>query len=52
MPVRVKGWPTYTPEELSGLDAMMPAFATDNATDIEATNRVDVTRLAYGVARF
>jgi dihydrodipicolinate synthase/N-acetylneuraminate lyase len=41
----------YMPEELSGLNAMMPAFATDNANDLEVTNTIDVDRLAYGVDR-
>src|SRR5262245_24483613 len=41
----------YTADELSGLNAMMPAWATDNATDLEAVDTVDVDRLAYGVDR-
>ena len=41
----------YTADELGGLNAMMPAFATDDATDIEATNTVDVDRLTDAVDR-
>ncbi len=39
----------YAPDELRGLNAMMPAFATPNATDINATNTVDVDNLRDGV---
>jgi dihydrodipicolinate synthase/N-acetylneuraminate lyase len=37
--------------DLSGLMAMMPAFATDNAADIHATATVDVGRLHRGLER-
>jgi hydratase-aldolase len=37
--------------ELGGLMAMMPAFATDNAADIRATDTVDVGRLQRGLDR-
>lgn len=39
----------YGPDELRGLNTMMPAFAKDGATDLEATDTVDVDRLADGV---
>ncbi len=38
-------------KDLGGLMAMMPAFATDNASDINARNTVDVARLRYGLDR-
>jgi dihydrodipicolinate synthase/N-acetylneuraminate lyase len=38
-------------KDLGGLMAMMPAFATDNAADIKATNTVDVDRLHKGLDR-
>jgi hydratase-aldolase len=38
-------------KDLGGLMAMMPAFATDNAADINATSTVDVGRLHHGVDR-
>jgi hydratase-aldolase len=38
-------------KDLGGLMAMMPAFATDNAASIEATQTVDVGRLHHGVDR-
>lgn len=37
--------------EVRGLMGMMPAFATDNAADIDARNTVDVGRLHAGVDR-
>ena len=37
--------------EVHGLVAMMPAFATDNAADIDARNTVDVGRLRTGLDR-
>lgn len=37
--------------DLHGLMAMMPAFATDDAGSITATNTVDVSRLHHGVNR-
>jgi dihydrodipicolinate synthase/N-acetylneuraminate lyase len=40
-----------TPQDLSGISAMMPAFATDDAGDPQARNTVDVDRLARGVDR-
>jgi trans-o-hydroxybenzylidenepyruvate hydratase-aldolase len=39
------------PKDLSGLMAMMPAFATDDAADIRAVDTVDVERLHKGVDR-
>jgi dihydrodipicolinate synthase/N-acetylneuraminate lyase len=41
----------YTAEDLSGLMAMMPAFATPDAHDIRATNTVDVGNLREGLDR-
>jgi dihydrodipicolinate synthase/N-acetylneuraminate lyase len=38
-------------KDLGGLMAMMPAFATDNAADINATATVDVGRLHHGLDR-
>jgi hydratase-aldolase len=38
-------------KDLGGLMAMMPAFATDNAADMKATNTVDVDRLHKGLDR-
>jgi dihydrodipicolinate synthase/N-acetylneuraminate lyase len=38
-------------KDIGGLMAMMPAFATDNAADIHATNTVDVAKLHKGVDR-
>ena len=40
-----------TATELSGIIAMMPAFTTDDGSDIRATSTVDVDRLANGVDR-
>ncbi len=37
--------------DLSGLMAMMPAFATDNAGDIDATDTVSTDRLEKGLDR-
>ena len=37
--------------DLSGMMAMMPAFATDDANDIRATATVDVGRLRQGLDR-
>jgi hydratase-aldolase len=37
--------------DLSGMMAMMPAFATDNAADIDATDTIAVDRLEAGVNR-
>ncbi len=38
-------------KDIGGLMAMMPAFATDNAADINATSTVDVGRLHHGLDR-
>ena len=38
-------------QDLGGVMAMMPAFATDNAADMRARNTVDVDRLHRGVDR-
>jgi hydratase-aldolase len=38
-----------TSSDLSGLMAMMPAFATDDAADIHATNTVSLDRLEKGL---
>jgi hypothetical protein len=46
-------WPTrnfasgrrFVASGLGGLMAMMPAFATDDAADINATSTIDVVRL-------
>ena len=40
-----------TAGDLKGLMAMMPAFATDDANDINARQTVDVARLHHGVDR-
>ena len=37
--------------DLGGLMAMMPAFATDDAADIQATATIDVGRLHHGLDR-
>jgi dihydrodipicolinate synthase/N-acetylneuraminate lyase len=37
--------------DIGGLMAMMPAFATDNAADINAVNTIDVDRLHTGLDR-
>lgn len=39
------------PKDLSGILAMMPAFATDDAISLAAANTVDVDRLRHGVDR-
>lgn len=41
----------YGPDELHGLNAMMPAFAKANATDLNATDTVDVDNLKDAVDR-
>ncbi|MBM2812614.1 MAG: Dihydrodipicolinate synthetase, partial [Chloroflexi bacterium] len=41
----------YRADELGGLMAMMPAFATPDATDASATNTIDVGNLRDGVDR-
>jgi dihydrodipicolinate synthase/N-acetylneuraminate lyase len=41
----------YTPQDLHGLNAMMPAFATDDANSLTATDTVDVNRLTTAVDR-
>jgi dihydrodipicolinate synthase/N-acetylneuraminate lyase len=38
-------------KDIHGLMAMMPAFATDNAADINATSTIDVGRLHQGLDR-
>ncbi|MEA2976759.1 MAG: hydratase-aldolase [Alphaproteobacteria bacterium] len=38
-------------KDIGGLMAMMPAFATDNAADIQATSTVDVSKLHKGLDR-
>ena len=40
-----------TSSDLSGVMAMMPAFATDDGASIDATETVDVDRLAAGLDR-
>jgi hydratase-aldolase len=40
-----------TAQDLKGVMALMPAFATDDAGDLEATSTVDVEKLATGVDR-
>src|SRR4051794_36549989 len=40
-----------TASDLHGLMAMMPAFATDDAADIEANDTVSVERLEAGLDR-
>src|SRR5207248_4134751 len=42
---------SYSSEELRGVCGMMPAFATANASDLFATNTVDVDNLQDGVDR-
>jgi trans-o-hydroxybenzylidenepyruvate hydratase-aldolase len=42
---------TVTAKDLHGVMAMMPAFATPDASDITATSTVDVENLADGVDR-
>ena len=42
---------SYNWEELKGVCGMMPAFATANASEITATNTVDVDNLQDGVDR-
>src|SRR5438067_146363 len=37
--------------EIGGMMAMMPAFATDNAADLRATDTVSVERLRNGLDR-
>lgn len=39
------------PADLHGIMAMMPAFATDDAASVDATDTVDVERLRSGVDR-
>jgi len=41
----------YTPGEVGGIMAMMPAFATADAADIRARNTIDVDNLKAGVDR-
>lgn len=41
----------YTPSELFGICGMMPAFATDDADQMEATNTVAVDNLQEGLDR-
>lgn len=41
----------YSPADLHGVMAMMPAFATEDANDINATNTVDVGNLKAAVDR-
>jgi trans-o-hydroxybenzylidenepyruvate hydratase-aldolase len=41
----------YAPQELQGVMGMMPAFATPDAADINATNTVAVDNLRAGVDR-
>ena len=40
-----------TSQDLHGLMAMMPAFATADATDVRAENTIDVGNLKAGVDR-
>src|ERR1700691_751134 len=40
-----------TAKDLGGLMAMMPAFATDGAADLQAVGTVDVERLRSGLDR-
>jgi dihydrodipicolinate synthase/N-acetylneuraminate lyase len=42
---------SYTPSELRGICGMMPAFATDDASDITATNTVNVDALHAALDR-
>ena len=39
------------PSELNGLMAMMPAFATDDASEVSATATVSLNRLENGLDR-
>lgn len=41
----------YAPDELKGLMAMMPAFATEDANKIDATDTIGVDNLRAGVDR-
>lgn len=41
----------YTPDELHGLNAMMPAFATEGATTLDAVDTIDVDNLTFAVNR-
>ena len=41
----------YTPDDLHGLNAMMPAFAKEGAESLTATDTVDVDRLTTAVDR-
>src|SRR4051812_34211873 len=41
----------YAPDELRDLMIMLPAFATDDAASITATNTIDLDRLRDGVNR-
>jgi dihydrodipicolinate synthase/N-acetylneuraminate lyase len=40
-----------TASEITGLMAMMPAFATDDAVDLRATNTISIPRLEAGLNR-
>jgi len=42
---------SYSWDELKGVCGMMPAFATDNASDLTATNTIAVDNLQAGVDR-
>jgi len=42
---------SYTPDELYGVCGMTPAFATENAHEMTATNTVDVDNLKAGLDR-
>src|SRR5947209_17904905 len=42
---------SYSWEELKGVCGMMPAFATENAGDLRATNTIAVDNLQEGVNR-
>lgn len=41
----------YTPDDLHGLNVMMPAFATPDALDLDATDTIDVDSLRDAVDR-
>ncbi len=41
----------YRPDELRGLNVMMPAFAKEGATDLDAVDTVDLDKLADAVDR-
>ena len=41
----------FTPQDLGGVLAMMPGFATDDANAIDATNTVATDRLHHGVTK-